>query len=287
MQSFDIIIRPMTLSDIDDAIKLSAEEGWNQTEKDWRLFIENPENICRVADCDNKVVGTTTVINYSNQTAWISMVLVDKAYRGHGISKLLLAGILKDVAYCESVKLDATPAGQQVYKKFDFKDEYLISRMINLSMMPLPGDDEVIVTEPVQTELVREIIACDAISFGANRKQLLEYLVREYPDKATMIRQNNRVAGFAMGRKGSRYHHIGPVVASDTDDAKKLISGALQKLSGQPVVADVLYDKKELIEWLSSIGFTQQRQFIRMYKGENIRPGVVTNQYLIAGPEFG
>ena len=93
MQTSDIIVRPMMLSDIDDAMKLSMEEGWNQTQKDWRLFLEYPGNTGRVAEYKNKIVGTTTAINYSNQVAWISMVLVDKAYRGHGISKSLLASV--------------------------------------------------------------------------------------------------------------------------------------------------------------------------------------------------
>ncbi len=287
MQTSDIIVRPMMLSDIDDAMKLSMEEGWNQTQKDWRLFLEYPGNTGRVAEYKNKIVGTTTAINYSNQVAWISMVLVDKAYRGHGISKSLLASVFKNLECCESIKLDATSAGQQVYKTFDFKDEYRITRMTNLSMALLPTGDTDIITEPVQLKDIPDIIALDEISFGANRKQLIEYLAREYQGKATMIKQNTRVIAFAMGRKGSRYHHIGPVMASKFGDAKILISGALQKLAGQPVVADVLCDKEEMIAWLSSIGFIQQRQFIRMYKGENTRAGAVTNQYLIAGPEFG
>ena len=85
----------MELSDIVSAMKLSNAEGWNQTEKDWRLFVENTENVCMVAECNNKIIGTTTAINYSNQFAWIGMVLVDKEYRGQGVSKALLTNIFK------------------------------------------------------------------------------------------------------------------------------------------------------------------------------------------------
>ncbi len=41
MEKTAFIVRPMELSDISDAMKLSVAEGWNQTEKDWKLFIEN------------------------------------------------------------------------------------------------------------------------------------------------------------------------------------------------------------------------------------------------------
>ena len=95
MEKTAFIIRSMNLNDIGDAMKLSTAEGWNQTDADWKRFIANPGNVCMVAECDNKIIGTTTAINYSNQEVWIGMVLVDKAYRGQGISKSLLAAIFK------------------------------------------------------------------------------------------------------------------------------------------------------------------------------------------------
>jgi GNAT superfamily N-acetyltransferase len=288
MQNTGVIARPMELNDIGDAMKLSTAEGWNQTEKDWELFIKNPGNICRVAEWYGKVIGTTTTINYNNQVTWIGMVLVDKAYRGHGISKLLLADIFKNLEHAELVKLDATPAGQQVYRKFDFRDEYLVDRMTNLSMTDLPrGDDSDLVTEPIQSKHIPEIIALDEIAFGANRVQLINYLVSEYPGKAALVKRNNVITGFALGRIGARYHHLGPVMASNPADAKILVANALKQLTHQPVVVDVLSDKEELVVWLRSMGFVKQRHFIRMYKKENPRPGVIANQYLIAGPEFG
>ena len=176
MKKTAFILRPMELNDIGSAMKVSTAEGWNQTEKDWKLLVENPGNVCIVAECDNKVIGTTTAINYSNQVAWIGMVLVDKEYRGHGISKSLLTTIFKKLESCKSVKLDATPAGQQVYKKFDFKDEYLIARMTNTSMKNLPADDDAdILPEPIQLKHIREIIELDEIIFGANRAQLIQH----------------------------------------------------------------------------------------------------------------
>lgn len=288
MQKTTFTLRTLELSDISSAIKLSKAEGWNQTEKDWKLFIENPENVCMVAECGNKVIGTTTAINYSNEVAWIGMVLVDKEYRGQGISKSLLTNIFKKLESCKSVKLDATPEGQKVYKKLDFKDAYLIARMVNSSMNDLQSDyDNDKLPEPIQQNHIQEIIALDEIIFGANRAQLIKFLIREYPDKAWIIKRNNRIAGFALGRDGNKYQHIGPVVADNTADAKILITHALKKLTNQLVVVDVLDDKEEMLTWLNSIGFIKQRHFTRMYKKENTIPGITDKQYLICGPEFG
>jgi hypothetical protein len=277
----------MRARDIVNAMKLSNAEGWNQTEKDWKLLLESPQNVCLLAECNKKIVGTTTAMNYANQIAWIGMVLVDKEYRGQGVSKLLLTKILKKLESFASIKLDATPAGQQVYKKFDFKDEYLIARLATGSMKNLSFDDDSVLAESIQWKDIEEITAFDEHVFGTNRRQLIESLVKRYPHKAWLLRRNNSIAGFALGREGNKYHQVGPVFGSTSDDVKILIRKALKELTNQPVVIDVLCEKEDLINWLYSIGFTMQRHFVRMYKKENSFPGDLNKQYLICGPEFG
>ncbi len=284
----DLRLRPMTREDMGGAMKLSTAAGWNQTENDWRRLMENPENVCLAAEYDGRMVGTTTAINYANQVAWIGMVLVDKAFRGRGVSKALLTHIIQKLESCKSVKLDATPEGQRVYKKFDFKDEYRIVRMTNPSWMPLfssaNADAE---PEPVRLKDLPGIIALDELVFGANRSQLIGSLIEEYPEKAWLLKRGNHVAGFVLGREGNRYNQLGPVTASTVTDARTLLSAALKNLAGQPVLVDLPDDKKEISDWLISIGFIQQRHFIRMYKSENPFPGTADKQFLIAGPEFG
>ncbi len=282
------MLRPMQLRDVGSAMKLSTAEGWNQTERDWRLFIENPGNVCLLAESDNKVIGTTTAINYSNKVAWIAMVLVDKDYRGRGVSKSLLQRVIEKLECCQSVKLDATPAGQQVYKKLGFSDEYSIARMTNVAMKGLaPKDHYDTIPEPIELKNIPEVVAFDEMVFGANRASLIESLIKEYPGKAWMLKRNNGIAGIVLGRSGNKYHHVGPVLASNALDAKILIAKILEGLPHQSVVVDVLCDKLELLEWLKTIGFIKQREFIRMYKNNNPFPGIIDKQFLICGPEFG
>jgi GNAT superfamily N-acetyltransferase len=284
MEKWVSIIRPMRPSDIVDAMKLSDAEGWNQTERDWKLLIEGPGNICLIAEHGKKIIGTTTAINYSNQIAWIGMVLVAKEYRGQGVSKSLLTNILKKLESFKSVKLDATPEGQRVYKQFDFTEEHLITRMVATTMKDLSREDA---PKPILLKDIDEIIALDERVFGANRRQLIQSIVKEYPGKAWLLRRNNSIVGFALGRKGNKYHQVGPICATEIDDVKTLIKNALNELTHQPVVVDVLCDKEDLITWLNSLGFARQRDFIRMYKNENPFPGIINQQYAICGPEFG
>lgn len=288
MKKATFIIREMRPEDITAAMKLSTAEGWNQTENDWRFLVEDFQNTCIVAECSNTIIATATALNYSGIVAWIGMMLVAEEFRGQGVGNSLLTDIVKKLSSFKSVKLDATPAGQNVYKKFGFKDEFEIVRMTNLSVSNISlQNDEKIFSERIELKYLNEIIDFDENIFGVNRSSLIKYMLSEYPQKAWVIKRNNLIEGVALGRVGNKYHHIGPVFAANISDAKNLINSALNELKNKPVVADVLFDKKDIIGWLNTNGFTVQRKFVRMYKGENLSPGNGTNQYLICGPEFG
>jgi GNAT superfamily N-acetyltransferase len=283
-----VSIKKLELQDIVQAVRLSNAEKWNQTEKDWELLIQNPQNICLAAVDGDRIIGTATAINYANDVAWIGMVLVDQEYRGRKVSKLLLAGLFEKLGSCRSLKLDATPAGQPVYQKYGFKDEYLIHRM-TASYVFINGlqFDSGVLPERAYPENIPEIIEYDKRVFGADRKQLIGFLIGNCPDNAWMLRQEGQITGIALGRRGSRFFQIGPVLASTTEDAKKLISKSLRGIENQAVAIDILDDKKELMDWLCTIGFTKQRHFVRMFQNENIYPGIPKNEFLICGPEFG
>ncbi len=289
MQSSDIQIRSILLSDLSGAMRLSTQQGWNQTELDWKFMIEGEHNVCLLAEYEGKVIATTTAINYANDVVWISMVLVDKEYRGLGISKLLLKHILDQLSFSKSIKLDATPEGQRVYKGFDFKDEYLITRMTidSFDSTSLSSEDDHESIQLIQSEDIQNIVAFDTQSFGAHRGALLASLINTYPHQAWMVKRNNSVAGFVLGRAGRKYNQIGPVMAPDNYLAKVLITKSLKESENKPLVVDVLNDKVDLKRWLISIGFSSRRLFVRMYRHENPFPGTIEYQYLICGPEFG
>jgi GNAT superfamily N-acetyltransferase len=192
---------------------LSEAEGWNQTENDWNRLAGDPANTCLVAEYMHRIVGTATAMNYANDVAWIGMVIVDKEFRGRGISKMILSGLIRELGSCRSVKLDATPAGQPVYEKFGFKAEYVIYRMTNLCVGNNESEKSDVTPEPLHFRDIPEIALLDRSTFGAERTSLLTSLIKESPGKSWSIRKNGRITGIVLGRNGKRYNQIGPVSA--------------------------------------------------------------------------
>ena len=279
-------IRQMRKKDIEEAICLSMAEGWNQTEKDWKLLLEGPDNVCLAAEYENTLAGTATALCHSGKIAWIGMVLVDKRLRGQGIGRKLLLDIIKKLRNVESIKLDATPAGLPLYEHIGFIEEYKIIRMI------CPGSGDFYYQYPdgvplhTEPEILPEILKLDTTVFGVDRTYLLNSIYKNYPLKAFHVRQNYNLNGYIFGRDGSRFHYLGPVSAVSVETARALIAKAMEILNHQPIAIDVLEDKEALISWLESIGYVRQRNFVRMYLKGNF-PGKIENQYLISGPEFG
>lgn len=280
-------VRSMRPDDLDQAFRLSLDEGWNQTMKDWKLLLDNPANICIIAEKDNIVAGTATAIIHGHKIAWIGMVIVGKPLRGQGAGKLLLENIIGRLKNIGSVKLDATPAGEPLYRKLGFQEEYKIFRMTAGDHDYETGPDNSGELFNITVETLPEIVSLDSTVFGAERSYLLNSLLTDYPEKAIYLKRNGRTEGFIFGRKGSRFNYLGPLAALSDDSAMQLISRSLKSLKDSPLALDIPADKEKLIAWLESAGFEKQRHFIRMYLDHNPYPGIPENQYLISGPEFG
>ena len=184
------------------------------------------------------------------------------------------------------MKLDATALGEPVYRKFGFLPEYTIARMVNTGVATISSDHNDLPRQALSKHFA-SIVSLDKMALGIKREKLIAYYMQQYPGKARVLEENDRVEGFALRRDGYRYHHIGPIVAATTAQAILLLRQALAELPGEAVVVDVPCDKKEMIQKLQELGFAEQRQFIRMYRGKNTFAGNISKLFAIAGPEFG
>lgn len=280
-------VRQMLLSDMDSLMQLKNTEGWNQVEEDWTLLMNYKNSVSLVALTDNRLAGSITAMNYANKVAWIGMMLVDKKYRGMGISRLLLQEALNKLKHCKSIKLDATPAGKPVYEKFGFMDEYRLIRMTCPSLSEDRLRNHSIESLRISPDDLRKVAVYDKKVFGADRSAMIRNLYERDPELAWMIPDNQYIEGYCLGRKGTRFTQIGPLYAASLEGAKALMHTAMHQTAGKAIVLDVHAANMKWIRWLEEGGFSSLRSFTRMYLKDNPYPGRVEDQYTICGPEFG
>ncbi|MGI8782883.1 MAG: GNAT family N-acetyltransferase [Acidobacteriota bacterium] len=279
----EVVHRDMTIADIPAGLALCRASHWNQLARDWELFLRLSPRGCRVATVDDAVVGTVTTVRYENRFSWIGMVLVNPAQRGRGIGTRLLVEALELLADMGSIRLDATPAGQVIYEKLNFLEEYRLSRM-EIDGSQVRAQAQVSVTPMTADDFV-EVLELDRAVFGADRRAVLESMIEGAPEYARVVRAQAGIEGYTFGRHGFRFEHIGPLVARDQQTARNLTLTCLAQ-HPMPFILDAS-DWPDWKQWLESVGFRVQRPFIRMYRGANPFAGRPDQQFAILGPEFG
>lgn len=284
-KSTGIQLRAMRESDFPDCQRLREQTGWNQTLADWKRFLSYDAQGCFVALHENRVVGTACTVSYEKSFGWVAMVIVDRGCQRMGIgTRLLNAGIERLERRGLTVKLDATPAGKMLYDTLGFHDEYGAARM-ECDTLTIP--QSTVDATPIRLEDLAALNECDAPIFGASRLQVLSSYMEYYPQYGYCVRDGESIRGYIMAREGTNAFHIGPWVANDPDTANQLLRSLLQDRRPDRVFVDIIEPNPHVRSMLESMGFREQRPFIRMYKGENKNPGKPEFVYSLSGPELG
>lgn len=278
-----ISIRTMTFDDIPRGMYLKKQAGWNQTETDWRRFIELQPSGCFVGERDGCAVATacTCVLD---SVGWIGMVLVDQPLRGQGIGTRMMEHCLQYVRDCgvETVRLDATPAGRRVYEKLGFEVDYEILRMEGIATPQSVHAD----VEPVGRDQLKAICSFDEGVRGMKRHLFLERLYDHAPDRMQVVFSDGKVAGYLAHRLGVEATQIGPSVAISDSVGQSLADTALTQCAGQRVFMDIPTENQSAVAWARSRGLVVQRPLMRMHLGKPVNDDPL-RQWASSGPEKG
>jgi GNAT superfamily N-acetyltransferase len=282
-----ISARPLRETDLDAALVLSQEAGWNQIAADWRIFLELGRVIGLTRD-GGKLVATAAMLPYG-PFAWISMVLVTASERRQGVARWLLRRCVDELLAQKLVPvLDATPAGRAVYIGLGFQDCWTMRRLVAKTLQqPASGSDAPGIT--IRTLDARDwpqIVAYDKIVFGADRSVLLRRLAARLPAAALVAERQGRITGYLLGRDGRTMSQLGPLAAEHETIAIALLAQAVTAVP-PPLVVDLPDRHAVLGDWLSKLNFHAERPLTRMVYGRSTAFDNVARLFTIAGPELG
>jgi GNAT superfamily N-acetyltransferase len=281
----DFEIGHLAADDLADADALVREAGWNQTEADWRAFLDF--GTVYVLRDKGKVIATAATLPYDGKFAWISMVLISGAYRRQGLGTKLMRRCLDDLTAKGLVPvLDATPAGRDVYVGLEFEDSWGYKRLLLADKKIVPAVQTEIMVESISDSAWKDLCTYDATIFGADRSNVLSRLRGRLPEAEFCVWRGGHIVGFLMGRMGRRAAQLGPLVAESCEIACALLAQALETVS-IPVYIDFIDDKPLTARFLATAGFVAERPLTRMLFKRNTTFQDVSQSYAVAGPEFG
>jgi GNAT superfamily N-acetyltransferase len=279
-------LAPATVAMLDDLVVASR---WNQVEADWRVFFERG-TIYVIRDEHARIVASGAVLPMGASrpgclagltgrgVAWISMILVLPEHRGRGLGRRVFDRCVEHIRAEDRIAmLDATPAGEALYRQFGF---HVLWRLTRWRREARPATRP----QPAATTPDLERLAeLDQEALGFSRASLLSALLQR-PDSRLV----HHPAGFTVVRAGRVAHHIGPMVATSEADAIALLQDAASRCSG-PLLIDVPDERPLLRAALAEAGFTAQRGFARMalaHAQQRVPQGQPHFIHAVAGPEF-
>jgi GNAT superfamily N-acetyltransferase len=286
----------MTEADLEDGLRLSRASGWNQTVEDWRVLLSLGPGLFRVAVEEGRIVAAGGAARYGTALAWICMILVDPARRGHGIGTRIFDDVLgRTEALVRAgglrvVGLDATPAGRGIYVQRGFRDAGGLVRMRKGSgLESCPAGESTIqdltpAVRPLTADDLDSVLARDREVFGADRGAVLRWAFAAAPDLAWVGKEAGRTA-YCFGRHGDHSDHAGPVVAEDAIVAAGLVQACLARPRSRPLIVDARAEPGWIAR-LAAMGFREQRSFTRMYLGEPRPASQPSAEPAVLGPEF-
>ncbi len=291
----------MTPDDLPFCRHLVKEAGWNQTDADWLRAMDLEPTGCFVAEANQQPVATTTVCCFEN-IAWIAMVLVDKKVRGRGIGKLIVEHAIAylDAKGIETIRLDATSLGQGLYKKLGFREEYEVIRFTGgrrsggrrsgdpAADDPTPGTLEIGNIRRIfkGDVMMDEIVRLDEEATATFRRSFINSFAKTNNIPFYCSITDGAVTGYAGCREGIIAIQIGPLATSVPESGYRLLDQIASQFPEKPMFIDIPSNNTAALHWAAANAFTEQRRFVRMYRGFKIHdsPELI---WASSGPEKG
>ncbi|WP_432735965.1 GNAT family N-acetyltransferase [Maridesulfovibrio sp. FT414] len=214
-------IRNMTRSELDWAVDMAANEGWNPGLNDADAFYaQDPEGFL-VGLLNGSPIGCISAVSYGGDFGFVGFYIVARPHRGKGYGiKLWRAGMDRMLGHV--VGLDGVFEQQDNYRKsgFDFQYSNIRFEYRNTLQDVTPrSSSELIKAAP---DVLKELMAYESALFPCAREPFLSKWLA-LPDSVALVSHSEgRINGYGVIRKCRSGSKIGPLFADNEDVADML-----------------------------------------------------------------
>lgn len=254
----------MQAADIDFAVTLTNEEGWDYGQEDFQRFRRMDPDGTLVAWEGSRRVGITTATAYEKAT-WIGNVIVESDQRGKGYGRALVKRALRygEERNAETAWLNAYADVEAFYAAMGFRTSGRTWRYEGRADGRLSGEPRL-----VHVSELDDLRAFDSPFFGNERSKVLAEFYHDYGD-AFFVWSEEGIQGYAVGARYPRGMDVAPWVAlpERPDVAEGLLLHLIATFPGSQVAMAVPEENEAALGMLRDLDFQPVFETIRMVRG--------------------
>ncbi|MFG5383559.1 GNAT family N-acetyltransferase [Yoonia sp. R2-816] len=257
-----MIVRPMTVGELQIVLGWAADEGWNPGLDDAAAFHAADPTGFLLKEVDGQPIAAISVVNHDPDFAFLGLYLCKPEFRGqgHGMD-VWRAGIAH--AETRSIGLDGVPDQQDNYARSGFV-KYGSTVRYEGQIAPL-ADPRI---RPALRGDIETMIARDTRASGIRRTEFATAWFAHAPTRQTMaLVEGADIAGFATFRRCPLGSKIGPLYAVSEADARALLAANPFATSDEPCFVDVSDHNAPLSKMIKSLDFKATFETARMISG--------------------
>jgi GNAT superfamily N-acetyltransferase len=277
--SLSFEIAPLTPAHATAAHGLTSAVGWAHRHEDWLFALSNGNGL-GAFDNEGKLRGALMWFPYGESFGSIGMVAVDPTVHRGGMGRALMSRTIAD-ATGRSLQLISTAAGRRLYDSLGFQAIGGNCAHMGIGVDPgIPG-----MIEPASAADLPALVAFDTASLGYVREPLLTALADA--GEVVVLRQDGGIVGFSVCRLFGSGRVIGPVVARDNDEARRLIAFWLKHHLGKPLRIDVPTEHAAVGAWLDELGLKRGGESPIMVRGDVPTPSGPHRRFALISQAMG
>lgn len=254
-------VRPMERAELDWAVEMAAQEGWNPGLNDAEAFYAaDPEGFL-IGTLDGQPIGCISAVAYGDTFGFIGLYIVSPEHRGQGHGYRLWEAAMDRLAG-RNVGLDGVVEQQANYQRSGFNLAYRNVRYRYEGLLEVP--DCVIQIDADWTEA---LAAYDRRLFPALRTDFLKTWLATPEASSFAVVEDDRLLGWGTIRPCREGHKIGPLFAENPEVAERLFQALVSTRLLGNVYLDIPEPNPAAIALADRHGMTRVFETARMYTG--------------------
>ncbi len=217
VESFEFTLEDIHAVSIDHLHSLSVAVGWPHRVEDWNFLLQEGQGIAAV-DAIGRVLGSAMWFPMGEDFATVGMVITSPRLQTQGTGRWLMDHALEQLTG-RRLGLNSTRAAKRLYRSIGFMPEATVYQCQGEAQVLTPTSalpPNTLLREMVADDMPA-IAALDQRAYGANRRPWLEKLFAL--SKGVVLVRDHFIVAYALCRPFGRGLVIGPVVASQDEDA--------------------------------------------------------------------